>query len=99
MDYKITLTDEQMQQLIHSPVWPVPVCDTQGTVVGTLDPERSPAFIAEMKRRAATAKVWYTAEQVENHLRALEEAWQREGPFDETRMRELLKDIRAAEAQ
>ena len=44
------------------------------------------------------AAPWLTGEQVQETLRILEERWQREGPFDQVRMHELLQEIRAARA-
>jgi hypothetical protein len=93
---QIVLTEEQMKVVRQSKT-PVRVCDPQGICLGTVDPEITPEFIAEMKRRAAAPGPRYTGEQVQNHLRVLQEAWEREGPFDEVRMREILKEIRAAE--
>ncbi len=95
---KIVLTEEQMNVLREATA-PVPVYSPQGIILGTVDPELTPEFIAEMKRRAASSNRWYTGEQVRRHLQALEEAWEREGGFDEARMRELLEQIRAADQQ
>jgi hypothetical protein len=75
----------------------VAVCDPKGNVLGTVDPDLTPEFIAELKGRAAAPGPRYTSEQVRNHLRLLQEAWDREGGFDEARMREILQEIRQAE--
>jgi hypothetical protein len=93
---KIVLTEEQVQVLRQASA-PVAVCHPQGTVLGTVDPELTPEFIAEMKRRAASAGPWYTGEQMRKHLQALQEAWDLEGGFDEARMWELLEQIRATD--
>jgi hypothetical protein len=93
---KIILTEEQLQ-VLHQSNSPVPVCHPQGKVLGTVDPDLTPEFIAEMKRRAASPGPWYTGEQVRRHLEALQEAWDREGGFDKARMHELLEQIRAAD--
>ena len=92
---RIILTDEQMKQIseTHSPV---PVCDPKGNVLGSVDPDLRPEFIAELKRPAAPGPR-YSSEQVRNHLRLLQEAWDREGPFDKERMLDILDAIRAAE--
>ncbi len=95
---KIVLTEEQMK-VVRQAKTPVPVCDPHGIVLGSVDPEITPEFIAEMKRRAAAPGPRYTGEQIRRHLQALEEAWQREGPFDENRLKEILKECRAAEKQ
>jgi hypothetical protein len=93
---QIVLTEEQMQ-VVRQSTAPVNVCDSNGLVLGTVDPQITPEFVAEMKRRARGPGPWWTGEQVRNHLRALQEAWDREGPFDQARMRELLERIRAAD--
>ncbi len=90
---QITLTEEQMNVLRQAPA-PVQVCDPQGNVLGMVHPERSPAFIAEMKRRASAPGPRYTGEQVQGHLQALQEAWEREGGFDAARMKEILQAVR-----
>jgi hypothetical protein len=95
---KIVLTDEQMK-VVRQAQEPVRICDPQGIVLGTVDPEITPEFVAEMKRRAAAPGPRYTGEQVRVHLQKLEAAWQQEGPFDEKRMKEILREIRAAEKQ
>lgn len=91
---RIVLTEEQMK-LVRQSTSPVPVCDPTGIVLGTVDPEITPEFIAELKKRAKSPGPWYTSEQVRRHFEALEEAWQREGPFDNKRMHEILDEIRA----
>jgi hypothetical protein len=91
---KIVLTEEQMQ-VVRQAKAPVRVCDPQGICLGTVDPEITPEFVAEMKRRAKAPGPRYSGEQVRRHLHALQEAWDREGGFDEKRMRELLEEVRA----
>jgi hypothetical protein len=95
---QIILTAEQMQ-IIRQALAPLSVCDPSGNVIGTLHPERCPAFIAELKRRAAAPGPRYTMAQVREHLQALEEAWEREGEFDEARLREILQAARARESK
>lgn len=94
----IILTAEQMQ-VIRQALAPLPVCDPSGNVIGTLHPEKCPEFIAEMKRRAAAPGPRYTMAQVREHLQALEDTWEREGSFDEVRMREILQEGRARESE
>jgi hypothetical protein len=93
---QIVLTEEQMK-IVRQSKDPVKDCDPTGLILGTVDPEITPEFIAEMKRRAAKPGPRYTSEQVRNHLQPLQEAWDREGPFDQKRMMELLEQIRAKE--
>ena len=52
-------------------------------------------LIAESMRRSASRGPWYTGEEVRGRLQALEEEWQRTGGFDESYMREFLKQLRA----
>ncbi len=93
---KIILTEDQLQVLRQATA-PIPVCHPKGKVLGTVDPDMTPEFVAEMKRRAASPGPWYTSEQVQRHLQLLQEAWDREGGFDEARMHELLDEIQAAD--
>jgi hypothetical protein len=92
----IRLTEEQKSLLVET-LSPVEICDPQGVVLATAEPEQFPEFIAEMKRRASAPGPRYTGEQVRRHLAALEEAWQREGPFDKKRMFEILEQVRSAD--
>jgi hypothetical protein len=75
----------------------VQVRDPHGLMLGTVDPEITPEFVAEMKRRARGPGPWWTGEQVRKHLQALQDVWEKEGPFDEMRMHQLLEEIRAAD--
>ena len=91
---QITLTPEQAKTY-HQAKEPVQVCDVQGKVLGTLPPDYSAEFIAELKRRANAPGRRFTGEQVRLHLQKLDEAWGREGPFDVDRAMELLQQFRA----
>jgi hypothetical protein len=95
---KIVLTPEQAN-LYHQATEPVQVCDVQGIVLGTLPPDYSAEFIAELKRRARMPGRTFTGEQVRRHLQALDEAWQRDGPFDLKRAMELLEQFRAEDSK
>ena len=89
----IMLSEDQTRLLAHGPV---PVCDSQGNLVGHIEPIGfTPEEIAEAKRRAALPGPWYTGEQVRSRLAALEEAEKREGPLDKTRMHALLNELRS----
>ena len=57
----------------------------------------TPEEIAEAKRHAASPGPWYTSEQVEARLRALQEEWDRTGGFDEAHMREFLRNLDEAD--
>jgi hypothetical protein len=94
---EIVLTEEQAA-IYRQAKEPVRVRDSHGIILGALDPGLTPEFIAELKRRAASPGPWFTGEQVRRHLHALKEAWDREGPFDEKRMREIVAEVRKADA-
>jgi hypothetical protein len=90
---RIILSDEQLR-LYRETRGQIEICDSAGNVLGKLDPSSDPAFLAELKRRVREETKGYTGDQVRNHLRILEDAWKREGPFDEKRMREVLREAR-----
>ncbi len=93
----IVLTEEQAR-IVSQAQAAIPVCDANGKVLGHIEPiELTPEQIAEAKRRAASPGPWYTGEQVQAHLRALEEEWQRTGGFDESHMRAFLARLSAGE--
>jgi hypothetical protein len=89
---QIVLNPDQVK-LYHQATEPVQVCDPQGKVLGTLPPEYSAEFIAELKRRARAPGRRYTSEQVTQFLQKLDEASKREGPLDEQKAMEILKQI------
>jgi hypothetical protein len=91
---EITLTAEQAA-IYRQANEPVKVRDTDGIVLGTLDPGLTPEYIAELKRRAALPGPWYSGGHVQRMLRFLEDAWQREGKFDEKRMHTLIAEFEA----
>jgi hypothetical protein len=95
---QIFLTPDQVN-LYNQAKEPVQVCDPQGKVLGTLPPDYSAEFIAELKRRAQTPGRRFTSEQVTRHMQALAEAWKREGPLDDKRTMEILEQIRAEDAR
>jgi len=86
---QIVLTPDQVK-LYNQAKEPVQVCDTQGKILGTLPPDFSAEFIAELKRRAASPGPWYSGDEIQAMFRFLEEAWAKEGSFDEARMHQLL---------
>ncbi len=86
---QIMLSEEQVRR-VRQLLEAVQLCDPEGKVVCTLNPEHSKEFIAELKRRAASPGPWYTGDQVQARLRALHEEWNRTGGFDEVYMREFL---------
>ncbi len=94
---QIVLTPDQVK-LYHQAKEPVQVCDTQGKVLGTLPPEYSAEFIAELKQRAKMPGRRYTSEQVTRHMKALAEAWDCEGPLDKQRVKEILEQLRAEDS-
>lgn len=95
---QIVLNPEQVK-LYHQAKEPVQICDPSGKVLGTLPPDYSAEFIAELKRRAQTPGRRFTSEQVTRHMQALAEVWKQEGPLDEKRTLEVLERIRAEDSQ
>jgi uncharacterized protein YmfQ (DUF2313 family) len=93
---ELVLTAEQAKVVAQS-LGPVTVRDTAGTVLGHLEPKLTPETIAELKRRAASPGPWYTGEQVQARLLALQEEWDRTGGFDEAYMRQFLARLNAAD--
>src|SRR5687767_431061 len=91
---QIVLNPDQVK-VYQQATEPVQICDPHGKVLGTVKPEYPPEFIAELKRRAREPGKRYTSEQVTRHMKALADAWNREGPFDEKRLMEILNQLRA----
>ena len=94
----IILTPEQVS-LYHQAKEPVQVCDAQGKVLGTLPPDFSAEFIAELKRRAASPGPWYSGEEIQAMFRFLEDVEEKEGKIDEKRLDELLEKFEAQHGQ
>jgi uncharacterized protein YmfQ (DUF2313 family) len=93
---ELILTEEQAKVIAQA--WgPVTVRDGRGNVLGRIEPALTPEKIAELKRRAASPGPWYTGQQVQARLRALQEEWDRTGGFDETYMREFLARLNEAD--
>jgi hypothetical protein len=93
---QVFLTPEQAQVVAHA-LEPIQLCDPKGNVLATIQPEATAEEIAEAKRRITSPGPWYSGDQVREHIRVLQEAWEREGGFDKTRMLELLQQVRATE--
>jgi hypothetical protein len=91
---QIVLTPDQVT-LYNQAKEPVQICDTQGRVLGTLPPDYSADFIAQMKRRAASAGPWYSGDEVQAMFRFLEEAEAKEGKINDKRLNELLESFAA----
>jgi len=95
---QLILTEEQARTLRQAQET-VQLCDPRGIVLGRFQPEYGEELIAELRRRAAAPGPRFTGEQVRSHLRALQEAWDREGGFDRERMIQLLQELRAQDCQ
>jgi hypothetical protein len=89
----ITLTEDQARVLNQAGETSVVVQDPAGTTVGVLDPRES-AAIAEAKRRMSYSGPCFTAEQVRNHMAALQAEWDRAGGFDQEYMQRFLAQLR-----
>jgi hypothetical protein len=93
---ELILTEEQTKILTQA-LGSVTVRDARGNLVGHLPVPLTPEVIAELKRRAASPGPWYTSQQVQARLTALQEEWDRTGGFDEAYMREFLARLDAAD--
>ena len=88
------LTDEQAKVLAQA-TGPVPVTDAHGPELGHIEPKLTPEMIRELKRRGASPGPFFTGEQVQARLLALEKEWERTGGFDEAYMHEFLARLDA----
>jgi hypothetical protein len=95
---QLILTEEQAR-VVAGAQEPVQLCDPQGNIVATLKPAFTAEDIAEAKRRLAVNGPRYTSEQVQEHLRALQEEWDRTGGFDRDYMHAFLDKLRAGDTQ
>lgn len=94
---EIVLSPEQAQLLAEASR--VRVVDPHGNLLGHIDRSGwTPEEIAAIKRRAREGRVWYSGEQVQRHLQALDRALEMEGSIDEARARAILHEARAHEA-
>ena len=95
---QIVLNPDQVN-LYHQAKEPVQVCDPQGKILGILPPDYSAEFIAELKRRAAAPGPWYSGDEVQAMFQFLEDAWSKEGGFDDARRKELMDEFEAQHGQ
>jgi hypothetical protein len=93
---ELLLTHEQTK-LLRAIQQPIPVRDADGNLIGQFEPRFSPQLIAELKRRGASQGPWYSGQQVQNRLAALQAEWDRRRSFDERTMQELLKEMDAVD--
>jgi hypothetical protein len=93
---ELILTEEQ-SEIVAQSAGRVAVRDAKGNTLGYIEPMLTPEEIAELKRRAASPGPWFTGEQVQARLRALQEEWDRTGGFDEVYMHKFLARLDAAD--
>lgn len=91
---RIVLTDEQARLL--NPLEPAVICDPAGRVVASIPPVITPEEFARLRRAADCKGPFYSGAEVQQMLQALEAAWQREGPFGEERLREIIAQLEKA---
>jgi hypothetical protein len=84
---RIVLTAEQAELL--NPLELVEICDPDGVVVTSIPPVISLEKFAQV-RRARDCMGPFSGAEVQQMLLTLDEVWQREGPFGEKRMREII---------
>lgn len=90
---QLRLTAEQATKLRQMDSQPVQLCDPSGEVLGWVEPPLSKEYVAQLKKKARSAGPWYTGDQVQERLKALQKERERVGDFDEAHMRELLKRL------
>jgi uncharacterized protein YmfQ (DUF2313 family) len=91
---ELILTEEQAK-IVTQANSTVVVRDVNRRLLGYIEPELTPEMIAELKRRVASPGPWYTGEQVQARLRALQEEWDRTGGFDLAYARAFMKRLNA----
>ena len=89
---EIVLTEEQ-SRILSGPPLRVVFKDPTGRVVGEMDPLPDPAWIAEMKRRAAGPGPWYTGAAIRAMFDALEAERERIGPFSVEYLDQFVKRL------
>ena len=93
---EIVLNEEQTR--LVDPNNPVVIRDCFGNLLGQVEPFGwTPDEISEAKSRASSAGPWYSSEQVQAQLRAVAQAYDREGGIDIERAREVVKEARLKE--
>ena len=91
---RIVLTEEQAKLL--NPAEEVQICDPKGRVVVVIPPTDAADELANIRRVKDCKGPWIPSWLVQESLKVLEEAWQREGPFDIARAREIVLEHRAS---
>jgi hypothetical protein len=86
---EIILTDEQARILAESDGFVV-IRDGSGQTLGHIEIPLSPEKIAELKRTASSPGPFFTGQQVQARLKALEAEWERTGGFGLEYMDEFL---------
>lgn len=91
---RIMLTEEQAKLL--NPTEEVQICDPQGHIIVVVPPKLTAEELAILRRAKERKGPTIPAAEVRKNLQALEEAWQREGPFGIERAREIVRQRREA---
>ena len=89
---RIVLSEEQAQLLKATEE--IQICDPQGHIVVVIPPQLTPEEFAKLRRAKDSKGPPVPAEEVHKTLEALEQAWQREGPFGIERAREIVRQRR-----
>lgn len=93
---ELVLTEEQTRAVVGAQGC-IQVKDHRGNVLGRLHPNLDPAHIAEYKRLAASPGPWFTGQQMQSMLTALQTEWERTGGFDEAHMDLFLERLEVAD--
>jgi len=90
---QLRLTEEQARLLRQGANQPVQLCGPAGEVLGWVEPQLTKEYVEQLKAKARSAGPWYSGEQVQRRLQALQAERDRIGDFDETHLRELLERL------
>jgi hypothetical protein len=89
---RIILTKEQANA--YSPAELVEICDPQGRVIASIPPKLTPDEWEQIQKSRAYTGPGISSDQIHQMLEALEQAWEKEGPFDKARALEIAQQFR-----
>lgn len=92
----IIVLNASQAQILRGAAGPVEIRDEQGAVLARVLPPAEEALVAEARRRLAAKGPHYSGAEVRARLLRLEEI-SKEEELDETRVKELLRRMRAGE--
>jgi hypothetical protein len=93
---ELILTEEQARIVEQAGGGRIGVRNAKGQLLGYLEAGPTPEQAAELKQRAAQGP-WFTGQQVQARLQALQAEWDRTGGFDQAYMRAFLDRLDEAD--